>query len=158
MTPAALNRSDAMKAMRDQLGPLQELRRRFSTGRPANVEHTPISAVSAACAAADAIGNEIKKQKIQARFEVGVVAVSVESKPPARMFAIPQAAQGIGAVIDALYALPHPQMVGLIFAVVDSKGGFEMWHKAFKPGREYQKVLDLAVADQVNRLRSGGSN
>jgi len=157
---AKRNRSQAMKKMREDLPPFQELRRRMSVGRPAEVEHTPLSAVNAACVAANSVLAEINKMGLTAiMLDVAVVADAADKKPGGRTFPVPHSVAGIGKVVDAIAALPEVQLVGLIFCVVNTAtGDWEIWTKAFRRGREYQKTLDVAVARQVQELAAGDAD
>jgi len=136
------------------LGPWENLRHAFLVGRPTEVKHTPLTAVTAA---QDQLA-KLEERKVavglpNTKTEVGIV-VTFE---PAMIQVFPveggdrEAVQTAGAIA----ALTNPVIVGLVYVVADpdNVANFEFWTKAFLRGREYEKILELAVADQMERVK-----
>jgi hypothetical protein len=132
--------------------PFEMLRRSFIVGRPSVVAHTVVSAVSAAQSELTRLEAAIAAAGMRCQCQVGLV-VSTTAKEGAGRFGVSHSAHHAAQLITKIAALKEPKMLGLVYAIVDPKTlEFEFWTKAFFKGRETEKLLDLWVADGVNRM------
>jgi hypothetical protein len=133
--------------------PFEELRHAFVVGRPVEVFHTPLSAVSAAEAELTRLENAIGERKLGCMPQVALV-VAAKNKGVG-LFVADHSSEDAAKTITAIAALTEPKIVGLVYCIVNPKTGeYEFWTKAFFRGRDTEKILDLAVADGVNKLRA----
>jgi hypothetical protein len=138
--------------------PFEELRHAFIVGRPVEIVHTPLSAVSAAEAELTRLETAIKTRKLTCVAQVALVVASADQETfGGKLFVANHSSEAAAQTITAIAALKEPKIAGLVFAVVDTEeGNFEFWTKAFKRDRDTEKVLDLAVADGLSRLHNVG--
>jgi hypothetical protein len=147
-----------MQKMREDLPPFQELRRRMSVGRPTEVHHTPLSGVTAAEAELTRLEKAIAERGMKCLSQVAIV-VKAKDRPgfAGILRPVDHSAQTATKLITEFASLKEPTIAGLVYCIVDPKtGNFEFWTKAFVKGREIEKVLDLAVADGMNRMEGKG--
>lgn len=143
-------RAGLMKHLND-MPPFEKLRRAFVTGRPVEVKHTAVSAVAAA---QDALARLIAKiaelglTKVQP--EVGIVVFS--RALGGKTVSVTMDAKASAQTVADIAEHTEPVIAGLIFAVADGEN-YEFWTRAFLKGRMIEKMLDLAVAQQVKDLR-----
>lgn len=131
--------------------PFEKLRRAFVTGRPVEVKHTPVSAIAAAQDALARLTAKIPELGLaNVHPEVGVVVFSraLGGKTVSVTMDAKAAAQAVAEIAEH----SEPVIAGLVFAVADGKE-YEYWTRAFLKGRLPEKMLDLAVAEQVKQLR-----
>ena len=123
-------------------------------GRPVVAKHNAITAVAAAQDALARLEAKIEGLGItpKPQAEVGIVVFYSPELGGKTVRVTMEASSGVQAVA-AIAAHPEPIIAGLIFAVADAEN-FEMWARPFLKGRLYERMLDVAVADLVERLRA----
>lgn len=139
-----------MKHLND-MPPFEKLRRAFVTGRPMEVKHTAVTAVAAAQDALNRLITKISELGLaKVRPEVAIVVFSraLGGEPVPVTMDDKASAQAVAKIAEHA----EPVIAGLIFAVADGKN-YEFWTRAFLKGRMIEKMLDLAVAQQVKNLK-----
>ena len=144
---------DAKDAKRkSDLPPFEKLRRAFIIGRPSEVQHSIVSGVSAAQDELKRLEEKIAEMKLECAAQVCVV-VSTSHEREGKWYPVNSSPHHAAKVISDIATLPDPQVVGLVYAVVDTQTrDFEFWTKAFIKGRQTEKLLDLAVLKGLRRM------
>jgi hypothetical protein len=140
--------------------PFEELRHAFVVGRPVEVFHSVLSAVTAAEAELTRLETAIKTRKLECAVQVALVVESADQEVlGGKLFVAGHSPEHAARTITAIAALKQPKIAGLVYCVMDTKtGNFEFWTKAFVRGRDTEKILDLAVADGMRRLHADAGN
>jgi hypothetical protein len=134
----------------ESLTPLERVRRTSKTGRPTRKPNIrPLEAVSDA----QRFMAAVKVRMLEAGFDnpriESALVVGTKTFPVSMDDA--QCAATIAAILREFDT--EPKILGVIFAITDGHA-VEFWHRSFVAGREAQKTLDLAVADQARRLKA----
>jgi hypothetical protein len=153
MNAARVTRKPRTEKM-NALPPWERLRHAFLVGRPTEVKHTPLTAVTAA---QDQLA-KLDERKVavglpNTKTEVGIVVTFAPSM--IQVFPVEGGDREAVQTAAAIASLPNPVIVGLVYVVADpdNVSNFEFWTKAFLRGREYEKLLVLAVVKQMERVK-----